>query len=346
MKYKIPGFVLFSGLSLITFFGFTGITFSQATGNIFNQYDVHDLSHLVPLYEPLDGDSTKSNLDRPVANSRPVAGSGGMLGVRTGKPHIDLVHGYLQWGYYYIEEHYSTHLDSTDHFITTNRALRTVADSDERDVASFGMDELIGPLVYIDISEKVSKELAKNGDRPSIDLNLTNFDNDSGNNVDVEHINAIQDQLVDGVYLVLNVGWEQFYIGPPPENGINWEHPYNNNLNHPGLTVAAVDRLIEIENEKGIRIGGIIADNIAVESGHSVRGNMTTDKVIVPKLVMYLHAIGLNRGWKFVENAANLSVLAKYKPGDCDVVIGAPRIAGASGTPSRLLAVCRKLSAR
>ena len=342
MRRKISKKLFFIELSMVMLLWLTCFKSAQAAGNIFDQYEIHDLSHLVPLYEPLGGDSTKSDLGKPVGDSQPVAGSGGMLGVRTVKPRLNLQHGYLQWGYYYIEEHYSTHLDSTDHFVTTDKAMITVEHPDERDVAGISLDELIGPLVYIDISDRVARELAKNNGRPSIDLSITNFNNDSGNNIDVEHIEAIADHLVDGAYLVLNVGWEQFYIGPPPENGVNWEHPYNNNLNHPGITTAAVDRLIEIEDERGIRIAGFIADNIAVESGHSLRGDMSTDKVIVPELIMYLHAIGLNRGWKIIENAANLSVLGKYDQGDCDIVIGAPRVAGASGTPARLMAVCKK----
>ena len=314
-----------------------------AAGNIFDNYHVHDLSHLVPLFEPQNGDLTKSDISKPIGNSRPIAGSGGRLGVRTIKPRLVLKNGYLQWGFFYLEEHYGTHVDSTDHFITTNKSLMTVPNPDERGVGAFELDELIGPIVYIDISERVQRELDKNGGMPSTDRQVTNFDNDSGNNIDVADIEAIADQLVDGSYLVLNVGWEQFFIGPPPLSGDNWEHPYNNNLNHPGITPAAVDRLIAIENERDVRIGGFVANNIAVESGHSIRGDMSTDKVIVPNLIMYLHAVGLPRGWKIVENAANLSVLNNYKANDCDLVIGAPRIVGASGTPSRLLAVCKKL---
>ena len=96
---------------------------------------------------------------------------------------------------------------------------------------------------------------------------------------------------------------------------MNWEHPYNNNLNHPGITPAAVDRLIEIENERGIRIAGIVADNIGVESGHSLRGDMGTDKTITSELVMYLHAIGLNRGWKLVEECRQPFNIGKLRSG-------------------------------
>ena len=113
-------------------------------------------------------------------------------------------------------------------------------------------------------------------------------------------------------------------------------------MNHPGVSRAAVDRLVAIEEERGIRIGGLVADNIAVESGHSIRGTMGTGKVDPFKFDMYMHAVGLPRGWKLVENAANLDVLANYAPNSCDLLIGAPKVVGASGVPSRVLAICER----
>jgi kynurenine formamidase len=337
MNIKISGktSLLFSSL-----FAFS--TLVQAESNIFNQYDVHDLTHLAPLYEALEGDSTQWDINQPLGNSQPVAGSGGRLGVRTTKPEMQLPNGTLRWGYVFLEEHYSTHVDSTDHFVLTNESLSNLTERDVRDVSQFTLEELIGPIVYIDVSDRVNKELAKNGGKPSIDLKLTNFNDETGISVMASDIDAVADQLVDGAYLVVNVGWEGFYIGPVPQSGVNWEHPYNNNLNHPGVSREATDRLIEIENKRGIRIAGIVVDNIAVESGHSIRGDMGTDKVIMPQLEMYMHAVGLQRGWKLVENAANLGALNNYGPGQCDLVIGAPRLAGASGSPSRLIAVCKK----
>jgi kynurenine formamidase len=299
----------------------------------------HDLSHPIPLFAPLDGDSTISDLSAPVAGSRPIAGSGGLLGVRTPKPTMQLVHGNLSWGYVYYEEHYSTHVDSTDHFITTNPDLVTVDKPDARGVHEFSLDELIGPIVYIDISTRVAAELSKNDGAPSPDPSITNFDNDSGNNVTLEDIDAVAEYIVDGVYIVMNVGWEPFYEGPPRAS--NWAHPYNNLLNHPGITPDAVDRLIEIEERRGIRIGGLVADNIAIESGHSIRGpEMRPSALNVPDFHMYLHAIGLPRGWKLVENAAHLSLVAKYPQRACTLIVGAPKVAGASGIASRLIAMC------
>lgn len=300
----------------------------------------YDLSHPVPLFEPLDGDSTRSDLSAPVHGSKPVAGSGGNLGVRTAKPKLSVANGFVQWGYFYLEEHYSTHVDSTDHYVTTNKNLITVSEPDERSVDEFSLDELIGPIVYVDISDRVRKELAKNGGRPSPDPSVTNFDNDSGNNVSAADIDAIAEHLVDGAYIVINVGWEDFYEGPPAKGG-NWAHPYNNLMNHPGVTPDAVDRIVAIENARGIRIAGLAANNIAVESGHSIRGTeMGTDEINPAEFQMYLHAVGMPRGWKLVENAANLNVLAAHQQGSCTLIVGALKLVGASGSPSRLIAMC------
>lgn len=300
----------------------------------------YDLSHPVPLFKPLGGDSTRSDLSAPINDSKPVAGSGGNLGVRTAKPNLTVANGTVQWGYFFLEEHYGTHVDSTHHFITTNKNLITVDDPDQRSVDEFSLQELIGPIVYIDISDRVRRELARNGGKPSPDTSVTNFDNDSGNNVSAADIDVVAEYLVDGAYIVINTGWEEFYQGPPAP-GSNWAHPYNNLLNHPGITPDAVDRIVAIEKARDIRIGGLAADNIAVESGHSIRGpEMGTDEVNPSEFHMYLHAVGLPRGWKLVENAANLDVLSAHQQGSCTLIIGAPKLVGASGSPARLIAMC------
>lgn len=314
----------------------------QAKSNILDQYDIYDLSHPVPLFKPLGGDVTKSNLSKPIGNSQPVAGAGDSLGVRIAKPPMNLMHGTLQWGFLYLDEHYGTHVDAASHFITTDKYVQTISDPDQRGVGQYSLDELIGPLVYIDISDRVQKELGKNGGKPSIDRKITSFDDDIGINVMVSDIDAIADQLVDGAYLVINTGWEQFYIGSAPTEGGNWAHPYNNSLNYPGISRRATQRLVEIEQQRGIRIGGIAADNIGIESGHSARGAMAPEQIDISNLAMYMHAVGLPRGWKVVENAANLSVLRNHEAGSCDLVIGVPKIIGASGAPSRLMAICEK----
>ena len=48
---------------------------SHAGGNILANYTLHDLSHLVPLFEPVTGTRTQSDINKPVDGSLPVAGS-------------------------------------------------------------------------------------------------------------------------------------------------------------------------------------------------------------------------------------------------------------------------------
>ena len=53
-------------------------------------------------------------------------------------------------------------------------------------------------------------------------------------------------------------------MGNPPNDP--FLHPYINGLNYPGFGKAAVKKLIEIENRKGIRINGIAMDNLSIDS--------------------------------------------------------------------------------
>ena len=111
--------------------------------------------------------------------------------------------------------------------------------------------------------------------------------------------------------------------------------PYINGWNFPGLTPAAIDRIIEIEDAKGIRINGIMSDVIGVETGENSVGN--DDKF---SNSFYAHVFGLQRGWKFVENGANLEQLAQADNGKCTLVVGAPKHVGGRGGPSRIIALC------
>ena len=183
----------------------------------------------------------------------------------------------------------------------------------------------------IDISGRVEAELAKNGGKPSPDTSVTDFSNSSANVVTPDDIDAVADKLADGVWLVLNLGWSGFYF-----DGTDFaKDPYINGWNYPGLTPAAVDKIIEIENNKGVRINGIMSDVIGVETGQNSRGSdeKWTDS-------WYAHVVGLQRGWKFVENGANLEQLAQAGPDNCTLVVGAPKWTRGTGGPSRILALC------
>jgi kynurenine formamidase len=104
------------------------------------------------------------------------------------------------------------------------------------------------------------------------------------------------------------------------------------------MTPAAVKKLIEIEDKKNVRINGIAMDQLSIDSGHSGRG--PTNNPFGRGWAA--HHDGLPRGWKFIENAANLGALAGKGQGSCALIVGSIKIISASGSPARVLAMCRK----
>ena len=56
----------------------------------------------------------------------------------------------------------------------------------------------------------------------------------------------------------------------------------------------------------------------------------------------HCHVRGLQRGWKFVENARNLGQLAEADPGSCTLIVGALKLVNGTGTPARVMAQCER----
>ena len=52
--------------------------------------------------------------------------------------------------------------------------------------------------------------------------------------------------------------------------------------------------------------------------------------------------MGLQRGWRFIENATGLAQLAGKRAGQCALILGSLKLVSASGAPSRVLAMCRR----
>jgi kynurenine formamidase len=292
-----------------------------------------DLTHPLPTFKPMPGDPMKPDPGQPWLNSKPIPtfGQQTVLSVSqfpTNQGHFDL-------GILVLAEHHGTHLDTSAHYVNAPGSMdRDGTPPDKRRQAhQLGAQDLIGPVVLIDISGRVKAELDKNGGRPSPDAGVTDFRETSRNVVTAEDIAAVEGKLRPGVWLVLNTGWSRFYFDGPDFV----KDPYINNWNHPGLSRAAVDKLIEIENRKKVRIRGIVADNIGIESGQSSKGE--DDKWTNS---WYAHVKGLQRGWLFVENAANLGQLALARPDTCTLIVGAPKHVRGTGGPSRVLAMCQK----
>ena len=293
-----------------------------------------DLSHPIPTFAPSEEDPMKADLSKPYLNSVPIPTFGGQTVFALGK--FPTNQGHFDLGTLVLAEHHGTHLDTPAHYVNDASSLEEGGKPAEerKHTHELTSDDLIGPIVMVDISGRVATELAKNGGVPSNDKSVTDFSNASGNVVTADDINAVADKIDNGVWLVLNTGWSQFYF-----SGVDFANdPYINGFNHPGISKGGVDKLIEIMAQKGVTIGGIIADNIGIDSGASAVGD--DDKWTNS---WYAHVRLLQRGVKFVENAANLGQLAMAEdPNACTLVVGAPKHIAGTGGPSRVLALCHK----
>jgi len=291
---------------------------------------VYDLTHAIPTFAPSADNLTQPDLGQPFKDSTPVAGFGPQA-TRAAIPNFDTSSGFFQWGKIVIDEHYGTHVDSTHHFVNTPETL-DVDKPDARTIEQYTTADLIGPVVFIDIGARVAAELAKNGGKPSPDPKVTDFSNAGGATVGADDIAAIADQITDRAWIVVHSGWDQFYHDASETSA------YINGFNFPGFSQAAIDKLIAIEKERGVRLNGLVMDNLSIDSGQNGLGS----KGDIHGDGWYAHVHGLQRGWKFVENAAAVGQLAGAKPGDCELVVGAIKLTGGSGAPARVLALCQR----
>lgn len=293
---------------------------------------VIDLTHPIPTFAPMEGDPMTPDMSRPYEDIglHPSFGAHAVFALSqfpTSDGHFDL-------GTLVLAEHHGTHLDAPVHFVNNEASLEAsgAPAAERKHTHQLSAADLTGPVVLIDISGRVQSELEKNGGVPSPDPAVTDFSNNSPNVVGPDDIEAVADQLRDGVWLVLNLGWSQFFF-----QGADFATaPYINGWNHPGINRAAVDRLIELMDEKEMRIKGIVADNIGIDSGESAIGvdDAWTDS-------WHAHVRLLQRGVLFVENAANLGQLAQApRPADCLLAVGAPKHVRGTGGPSRVMAIC------
>jgi kynurenine formamidase len=230
-----------------------------------------------------------------------------------------------------LGEHHGTHLDAPGHF--ANKPDTTEMPSpDRRTTDQLESKDLTGPVVLLDIARRVQAELDKNGGKPDPDPKKTNFSDASGNVVTAADIDAIAGQLADGVWLIVHTGWSRFYW----ESGPGLEGPYINGFNFPGVSKAAIDRLIELEDQKKLRINGLGADQTQIDTGANA-GAPQFGKGAFPA-----HVQGLQRGWKLLENLANTELLAQAKPGGCALFVGALKHVGGSGGAARIFAQCER----
>jgi kynurenine formamidase len=289
---------------------------------------VVDLTHPIGTFAPTDGDITKPDLSRPIKGSIPVPTFGAQAVYQT-LPDFKTNRGFFGLGQVLLAGHHGTHIDAPIHY-NNNKATLETTTPDRRSLEELRVDDLVGPVVFIDISSRVQTELDKNAGVPG-PKNITDFSNASTNVVTGGDIKAVEEQIRNGVWIVVNAGWSRFYKGTSLQTS-----PYINGWNYPGFSAEACDALITIEERKGVRINGLVMDNIGIDSGENgagPEGDLVTDS-------WACHVRGLQRGWKFVENAANLGQLAEAIEGSCTLIAGAPKLVGGTGAPSRILAMC------
>ena len=61
----------------------------------------------------------------------------------------------------------------------------------------YTLRDITGPVVYIDIANRVTKELTKNGGKPSPYPDVTNFGEPTGTTVLASDIEQVADKIVD-----------------------------------------------------------------------------------------------------------------------------------------------------
>jgi len=293
-----------------------------------------DLTQITPTFKPSKDAPTVPDLSQPWFKSKPIASffSQAIL-----VPPSEWItnEGHFHSAALYIHEHHGTHVDAPNHYVNSDASLEAlgIPSTQRKTVDQLTLNELTGKIVVIDISDRTKDELAKNGGVPSPDVSVTDFSDASTNTIGADDIAAIADQIEDGIWLILNLGWGQFY-----DSGIeDWDSsPYVNALNHPGLTREAVDKLIEIMDRKGVTIAGVAADNLSVDSGQSSKGS--DDKWSDS---WRGHVRLLQRDILLVENIGNLDALTQAnKNQDCTLLVAALKFVGGTGSPARVVAIC------
>ncbi|HSV79092.1 MAG TPA: cyclase family protein [Ramlibacter sp.] len=290
-----------------------------------------DLTHRIPTFEPLASNPSEPDLTKPHADSQAVPSFFRQAVLQTSTNSTGADQGHFYRAYLTIAEHHGTHIDAPSHYVNAQETVdpNAVPAKYQHELT---LKDLVGPIVYIDISKRVQDQLDRNGGTPSPQRSVTDFSEASSNNVTAQDIQAVADKLHNGVWIVVNTGWSRFF-----NNADLATSPYINGWNFPGVSLPAIQALIALENQKGIRINGIAIDNLGIDSGEGEAGQGPNFSHSYQS-----HVLGMQRGWKFIENATNLVAIASAKPDSCTLVAGALPIVRGSGSPARVMAVCEK----
>lgn len=174
------------------------------------------------------------------------------------------------------------------------------------------LERLIGPAVVIDISQRVKEALQKKGKEglpawdPAFDVEVTA--------ADLQAWEKAHGPIPEGSYVIMHSGWSRFW----PQ-----KKPYLNGFYFPGFSAEAVQWLLKNRQIKGL--GG---DNLGVDVGANLRNE-----------TFPAHKLGFPAGWNLLENLTNTGLLP---PKGALLFIGAMKIQGGTGAPSRVMALCER----
>lgn len=191
--------------------------------------------------------------------------------------------GYNIHGYDITNEHFGTHLDAPFHF----------SDKDSADMIP--VQNLVGPLCVIDITDKAKKD-------PDTLLTAD----------DIKRWEKRYGRIPFGGIVAMNSGWDQYATGPKFRNADDKKV-----MHFPGFSLDAVQFLISNRQVKGI-----VVDTLSLDNGPSTQFDV------------HFNWLPSNR-WG-LECAANLGQLPAR---GATVVVGGPKYKGATGGPSRVIAL-------
>ncbi|MFN3705661.1 MAG: cyclase family protein [Thermoflexales bacterium] len=182
-----------------------------------------------------------------------------------------------------INEHTGTHMDAPFHF------------SDQATADLIPPENLVGPLVVVDIREKA----AKDPDALVTEDDLRRWERRWG-------------RIPYGAIVAMNSGWDAYVNTPKFRNADDKQV-----MHFPGFGIDAIEWLLANRQVKGIMV-----DTLSLDHGPS------------KDFAVHFKWLPTNR-WG-IECTANLG---KLPPRGAVVVVGGPKVAGATGGPSRCFAL-------
>lgn len=183
-----------------------------------------------------------------------------------------------------INEHTGTHIDAPLHFT-----------ADGKSVAELPVEDLVAPLVVIDIRAKA----AENADAQVTPDDIKSWTDKNG-------------ELPEGAVVALLSGWGA-HVGTDKFRNVGED---GKTLHFPGFHIEAAQKLLEGSTK------AIAVDTLSLDHG--------------PSPDFAVHRAWLPAGRYGIEGVANLD---KLPAKGATIVVGAPKIRGATGGPARVFAL-------